>query len=169
MRSFLLFATFLFFIFYGSAQSVTVKAFVQSSIPGNVPVGVTNENGTARKQVASQEHYYIYLIYNKLQKVVPVEAWIKGVHYPVKPEMIDRTPIELEDRTFPNQPKKIVLVPKTGSQVVQLLPLADGPVKMASAMSKAKTNELVVVYKLKNKFYTTTIRKLISLPAQVNE
>ena len=61
------------------------------------------------------------------------------------------------------EPEKIILVPATKDTSVQLLvnslPLKSTPIKK----SLIENNELVVVYKLKGKFYSKTLKKLKEL------
>ncbi|MER3463362.1 MAG: hypothetical protein C4329_01995 [Chitinophagaceae bacterium] len=169
MKAILLLVIVCLFSVFSFSQSVAVKGYVRSVSPGTVPVGVTNENGTpANKKSGPKDQHLIYLLHAKTIRVIPVEMWLNGEHYAISQTNVS-SPVTITDNTIPSNTKKIILVPATYKNVVQLSPIPSVETKVISAAQKAKTNEAVIVYKQNGKFYTTTIKKLTRLEPLMGE
>ena len=149
----------------GVAQKATVKlyGYAQPVIGGVPSIQHPDEKeNTLSSKKNRRANYFIYLVYPKILPIHPVELWLKGKAYniDVRPA---KTPVQVVYDNGDFEPEKIILVPATKDTCVQLLinslPLKSTTIKR----SLIENNELVVVYKLKGKFYSKTLKKLKEL------
>jgi hypothetical protein len=137
---------------YGYVQSVSGGASPNRSEPPELQ----NNKGAGN-------NYYIYLALGTASRIYPSEIWIKGDLYGVQTKPIKKTPVVMESEVFAPTEERI-LVPKTTQKVTQLIPVAsNGEKTSAKRESLAKSNDVVVVYKLAGKFYYATLKSLTSL------
>ena len=143
---------------YGYMQPVSGGAFPSKAI---------DEGG---KEVASEtEQRFNYLLYLASSTIVyPSEIWVRGKLYSVTTTSIKTTPVK-EPRVseISSADSARTLVPSTTKKVWQLhLAPAGSSIKQSvKGKSLAKSNELVVVYKMGGKFYYSILPKLDLLEA----
>ncbi|MBK5271864.1 MAG: hypothetical protein JJE22_12705, partial [Bacteroidia bacterium] len=116
---------FLVFIsFAGISQpSVKIFAYSQTETPGNIPKGVTDENGnpvnTTKK---THVNYYIFAVHPPSYNIIFTEIWLKGKFYTIKTHKVDSTPVIKLNKNMPGNPVKEVLVPYTEQKVISIVP-----------------------------------------------
>ena len=165
MRATILIVPFLLLALAAFAQTTPVKlyGYAQTVSAGMVQRGAIDETTgqeTAAKPRKNQ-NYFIYLAGPKGVRIYPTEIWISGKQYAANSTTITETPVEISNNNVPGRPKKTILVPKTTGTLLSLTPAPPAGIKeTASAKTKAKTNDLVVVYKMKGKMYTAVLKKL---------
>lgn len=147
-----------------AAAQPTIKlyAFEQDILPGNIPAGVTDETGKPLEssKPAFPTTYYIYLTYSHQAGIVPVSLSVKGCSYTFSTEVIASTPVTKVNPNSPNEPKTMILVPKTAHKTVRLL------VKDKHARTKpnaAPAAGIKVGYKWKGRLYYLTANKAVRL------
>ncbi len=88
--------------------------------------------------------------------------WLKGKRYSAKPEAVNKTPVQMGDPALRDSHNIITLVPKTTKKVMMLVPgnAVIQSKSLAIAKSKARTNELVIVYKMSGKLYYALLKEL---------
>ena len=147
-----------------SQNGVTLYGFYQESLPGTIPKG-TDENGNTIPKKSAVD-YIIYLKAPASSKITPVEIWIKGEQTLLQAEKT-KTPVHIQSSGTGNS---TTLVPKTGSNVWKIIPTSStNYIKFTRARDKAEVNDVVVVYKLKGKFYSATLKNLKRLEPRNNE
>lgn len=170
MKSFLFLILFFSACLFSFGQDVKLKAYVQSVLPGTVPRKVTDESGRPRQTPSGKnEQYYVYLLYSKKTKVVPVEMWLNGKPFSILPRNVEKTPVEIGDSNNPAG-GKTVAIPQTKDKVVQLKPstYTDGKSNYTT-QQKAKANDVVVVYKINGKFRTVSLPHFVRLEPIANQ
>ena len=157
---------FLLFIFsISKAQTrtdVRIYGYIQPVSRGVSPETNIDEAGNLiSKGIKPGSNYFIYIT-GPSTRIYPIEMWVKGEQYSAKAEAVNKTPVQMGDPAIPDGPNLITLVPKTSKKVMTLIPgNAVFPGKsLAIAKSKAKVNELVVVYKMNGKLYYALLEKL---------
>ena len=137
------------------AQSgIKAMGFVQEEAPGMVP----RETGEPKSK-PHQEHY-IFLSIPKGKTVQPVEIWIRGEAYSLRREIVK--PPVFAPKGALGKPQ--LMVSQTGNLIMKLTPLPYAKGKIFTrAREKAKANELVVVYRLNNTYYSATQKELTRL------
>ncbi|HMG66667.1 MAG TPA: hypothetical protein VK588_03240 [Chitinophagaceae bacterium] len=167
----------LFFILFAISLGIygqpTIKiiAFEQENVPGTVPSGVKNENGTERKKAAATKNYFIFMTYQKGSPIKPAEVFIRGKSFTAEGNEVKNTPYYYTDNAIPVDHRKITLVPKTKNEVIELK-LKENPdrKKISFATQKLiKENDVVVSYSWKQKEYFIALKKLNKLPSVANE
>lgn len=165
MKQTLLIVT-LFIFFISKAQTrtdVKIYGYIQAVSQGVSPETSIDEAGNLiSKGVNPGINYFIYITGPATTRIYPIEMWVKGKQYSAKSEIVDKTPVQMADPALPNGPNLITLVPKTTKKVMLLIPgntVIQGK-SLAIAKSKAKANELVVVYKINGKLYYSMLEKL---------
>lgn len=150
------------------AQSgVVLHGYLQDVLPGMVPKG-TDENGKALGAHTATTRVLIYLELPRSAAATPVEVWINGKRYGVQAEKITSFPVTLSKGAVVNS--KPVLLPARSGNVLELIPVAFTKGKdFSKAKTKARSNELVVVYKMGGSYYSAVQKKWKSLEPQVNE
>ncbi len=160
----LLAATLIFSITKAQTRKdVKIYGYIQPVSRGVAPETNIDEAGNLKsKGVKPGINYFIYITGPASTRIYPIEMWLRGEQYSAKPETVNKTPVQLADPALPNGPNLITLVPKTSKKVMMLIPgNAVTPGKsLAIAKSKAKTNELVVVYKMNGKLYYSLLENL---------
>ncbi|MFN2439942.1 MAG: hypothetical protein ABR503_12135 [Chitinophagaceae bacterium] len=163
---YLLLFSFVFIFSFVKAQTrtdVKIYGYIQPVSSGvSPPVAIDEEGNVSSRGIKRGSNYFIYLTGPASVRIYPIEMWVNGEPYSAKPETINKTPIEKADPSFPDGPKKITLVPKTTKKVMMLVPgtASFTNKSLANAKSLAKTNELVVVYKMNGKLYYSLLKKL---------
>lgn len=147
------------------AQSRTdVKLYAYARpVAGGVPPKIsTQENNLQTYADAKAKYnYLIYLEGPAQPRIYPVEMWLHGEKKGVRTTLVTTTPVEIKTGDIPGYSKTITLVPKTANSVYQLdLGMSVPGKEMAAARAKARTNELVVVYKYAGKFYYAAEKKI---------
>jgi hypothetical protein len=146
----------------GFAQTgVKIYGYVRDILPGNIP---NSQTGRVRPNTAT---YMIYVSAPSKYVITPVEVWIDGEKFSAKSQSYVKTPVLVPKDNTGNQ---ISLVAKTSNKVQQIATAApaEGTIS-ANAEKKAASNELVVVYRLKGKLYTATLKKLTRLETLSSE
>ena len=157
------FALLIFTTFAGCtlfAQPVVkVYAFKQAVVRGNVPAGVTDENGKPvnTSGAGHSTNYFIYLSHSGKLVITPFTLRIKGQCYQFKTGVIDNTPVTKVNYNMPNRPTTTLLVPATSNKVTRLL-VSDvrGTGCAASSTEKKQSSDVVISYKWQNKTYYAT-------------
>jgi hypothetical protein len=141
----------------GSARLYGYKQYVSGGKGPEV-----KEGSTTKVSGGAGKNYFLYTVSSS--RIYPSEIWIEGVRYGVNSKSITKTPVEISESGNIGAPAK-QLVPATKDKVVQLIPNPGSTAKSSGtkAGSLAKTNELVVVYKLNGKFYYNTLETLSDL------
>ena len=166
MKQILLLLILIFYFSISKAQTrndVEIFGYIQPVSRGVSPETITDEAGNLKtKGLKAGSNYFIYFTGPASSRIYPIEMWIKGKQYSAKPEAVNKTPVQMADPALPNGPNFITLVPKTSKKVIRLISgSAVTPGKsLVIAKSKAKTNELVVVYKMNGKLYYSLLEKL---------
>ncbi len=173
MKQTLLLLSLIFFFTTLKAQTrtdVKIYGYIQPVSRGVAPDTDIDEAGNLKtKGLKAGSNYFIYITGPASSRIYPIEMWIKGKQYSAKPEAVNKTPVQMADPALPNGPNFITLVPKTSKKVIRLISgSAVTPGKsLAIAKSKAKTNELVIVYKMSGKLYYAVLEKLAVLEAAI--
>ena len=132
-------------------------------VAGGVPPKIsTQENNLqAYSSAKAKYNYLIYLEGPATTRIYPVEMWLHGEKKGVRTTIVTTTPVEIKTGDLPPYSKTITLVPKTTNSVYQLNLGTPVPGKeMAAARAKARTHEVVVVYKYAGKFYYAAEKKI---------
>jgi hypothetical protein len=166
MKQSLLILALIFIFLISKAQTrsdVKIYGYIQPVSRGVAPDTNIDEAGNVKpKSVKPGSNYFIYITGPASTRIYPVEMWVKGKQYSAKSETVYKTPVQLADPAMPDGPNLITLVPKTTKKVMMLVPgnFVNQGKSLAIAKSKAKTNELVVVYKMNGKFHYALLEKL---------
>jgi len=147
-----------------SQSSVKIFAYSQTETPGNIPKGITDENGNqVIKRRETPVKYYIFATHPPSVNIIFTEIWIKGKLYTVETQKIDSTPVIHVNKNMPGNLKEEVLVPYTVQQVIAIVPgsVKNKTLKRCSRISKlANNNELVLRYIDRGKKRFTGIKKI---------
>jgi hypothetical protein len=152
-----------------ASQSKNVKlyAYKQAVSPGKRSGYETDENGKPLPQkTKARVNYFIYLSHPASLQIKTIEMWIDGDPFDIRAERVN-SPVEIDDGN-PFKSTKTVLVPKTKDSVWLLNPVehndrgTKNPIK-----TLAKANQLVVMYKLKGKSYSQSLKEIKPLPTAV--
>jgi hypothetical protein len=164
-------------IFYSEAQSSSVKSYgyLQSITPGITAGKDVTING-GEKEIKKEDKlykYYIYLSVPPKARIIPVEVWIKGKRYPVTYQEVEEKPVTVTNSILPDHPKTTVLVPQTSRKVLEITPVPEDSAtktrSKASIQSKARKNELVIIYKNKGRTCSSVLKKFHQLPGDVRQ
>ena len=148
---------------FAAAQSKgTVKLYGYGQWVSRGKAPEIDENTGLRTSAGAGRNYFLYA--TSVTRIYPTEIWIEGTRYGVSLNSIGTTPVEYSDETNIGAPKKL-LVPKTTRKVIQLVPtkVTVGKGKSAKALTLAKSNAVVLVYKQGGKTYYTTLASLNDL------
>jgi len=139
-----------------SQTGVKIYGFYRDVLPGTIPKG-TDENGKALPRPELNVEYLLYISGPGKTRIYPVEVWIKGERFSASGTIEKQSPVQ----TTGDLGKMITLVPKTSGTVQRIQPgnVADGK-NFPNAKKKAATNDLVIVYKMNGKFYSTALAHL---------
>jgi len=154
--------------------AVKTYAFEQQSIPGNIPAGVTDENGNPinTSKAGHSTSFYIYLSHSNKSIITPVSLWINGRSYSFQTEHIKNTPVTKVNPNIPERATTTVLVPKTSNKVTRLLILNTSD-KLSNTSSTEKkmlnTSSVVISYKWKGKIYYATAKELKRLEPTLHQ
>jgi hypothetical protein len=151
-------------------KDVKIYGYIQPVSRGVAPETNTAEAGKLKsKGVKPGINYFIYITGPASTRIYPIEMWLRGEQYSALPETVNKTPVQLADPALPGGPNIITLVPKTTKKVMMLVPgiAVIQSKSLAIAKSKAKTNELVIVYKMSGKLYYAVLEKLAVLEAAI--
>ncbi len=145
-----------------SAQNVKLYGYVQKVTPGVSATVELDENG-ARRKVAGKamESYFMYLAGPSASRVYLVEGWIRGERVGLKGNTV-KTPVTVT--ASPETGEPVELVPKSTATVWQLSgTTATSGKSFEKAKGLARTNELVVVYRLNGRFGYATLKSFTPL------
>lgn len=148
-----------------TAKTVSLYAYKQPVVSGAPPKVTYSEGGqeNAAPRV-SKFNYFIYIAGPSNLRIYPVEIWLGGKKYGVKSSAVKQTPIQQTNVNIPEYSKPVVLVPKTSKTVLQLTTTTASSQKgLTVAKTLAKSNEVVVVYKMGGKFYYVLAKKMTRL------
>ena len=166
MRYILLLTAILFIISSGNAQTrndVKTYGYIQPVGRGVSPSMDIDEAGSVKSTgLKPGSNYFIYIAGPATMRIYPIEMWLKGEKFSAKPTAVNNTPVLMADPSLPDGPNRITLVPKTSKKIFMLTPGNANVTgkSLAIAKSKARTNELVVVYKMNGKLYYSALEKL---------
>ena len=150
-----------------NSQPVKVKlyGYIQQIIPGASLKRDMYENGKQRELREDKKYnYLIYLMAPKSTPIQPIEIRIRGKAYSFKTDTVRETPVTYVNYNIPNQPKTQILVPKTDKAVFLLSPLPALSEKHPYTLgTKAKSNELLVLYKIHGKVQMAFLKKMVML------
>lgn len=168
MKAILIVSLIFLCLISSAQQDMKIYAFKHVSLPAlpNEKKNETNE-GTKKAVVGN---YLLYLTYTNRKEIELVELWLNDEVFGVNEFPIDSTPIHYtyDENSF--QPQRLLLVPPIKGEVLQLKPVE----KILSKISLpkrplAKTNELVLVYKDKDKLSWMIMKKVKSLPPKLRQ
>jgi hypothetical protein len=134
-----------------SKGTARLYAYRQSVISGVAPRITIDESGKqVNPQMKPKFNYYLYL--SSSSELQPVAVYLNGVLLGAQAKSVS-TPVENKNYTAPAQAKTTVLVPKSNQKVWQILPGAalGNDTFGQTVKDAAQKNEVVVVYKQKNK------------------
>ncbi|HYK56201.1 MAG TPA: hypothetical protein VEV15_06950 [Flavisolibacter sp.] len=155
---------FLFLTGLKAQTRTDVKLYAYARpVAGGVPPKIsTQENNLqAYSSAKAKYNYLIYLEGPATTRIYPVEMWLYGEKKGLRTTIVTTTPVEIKTGELPPYSKTITLVPETSNTVYQLdLGMAVPGKEMAAARAKARTNEVVVVYKYAGKFYYAAEKKI---------
>lgn len=145
-----------------SQTGIKLYGYVRDEAPGMV-----RGNDESGRRMASPVHttYFIYMVAPVSYRPQPSEIWIEHKRYAVTASVI-KSPVVLNING-----RNKTLVARTGQRVWQLTPSGDqfdGPTA-AAYKNKAKSNDVVLVYGLKGRRQTATLKKLTRLEPKNNE
>jgi len=147
-----------------SQPSIKIFAYSQTTTPGTIPKGVTDENGN---QVNSKKefpvNYYIFAAHTVSAKIIFTEIWIKGKFYSVQTHKVDSTPVVNINENMPGNLVKEVLVPFTKSKVIAIAPgktMNNNVSRSSWFQNIAKHNELIFSYMFGDKKYFIGVKKI---------
>ena len=155
-----------------SVMTISVLASAQSKGTAKLYGYVQEVSGGKRPEISGntepsrgpRKNYMLYAVSST--RIYPTSVWVEGVQYGVAPKTISSTPVEYANENNIGSPKQ-TLVPSTKQKVVQLIlnstPQRKGSSQSASSM--AKSNDVVLVYKLGDKSYYTLLKNLSPLEA----
>jgi hypothetical protein len=155
-RSILLMLIFTLSVSAFSQSGVKIFGFYREVLPGTIPRG-TDENGKAIPKPEVNIEYLIYISGPAKTRIYPVEVWINGERFSASGTLEDHSPVQ----TTGDLGKIITLVPKTSGTIQRIhtnKPI-DGK-NFPNAKAKAASNELVLVYKMNGKFYSSALSHL---------
>lgn len=144
---------------YGYAQPVI------GGIPSNTPFDEKGNSAATTKK--SHANYLFYIAYPKNIMVYPLELWMYGEAYTINVQPVI-TPVEILYDNGSFDPQKVTLVPETEDTCLQLL-LTDKLVIKNTTVKKSliENNDLVIVYRMKGKLYSQTLKKIKGLRTAV--
>ena len=137
-----------------SQTGVKIYGFYREVLPGTIPKG-TDENGKALPPPEVNVEYLVYISGPSGKRIYPVEIWIKGERYSASVTTESHSPVQ----TTGDLGKVITLVPKTSGTVQRIHTgkEVDGK-NFPNAKTKAASNDLVIVYKMNGKFYSSALK-----------
>jgi hypothetical protein len=140
---------------YGYAQPVI------GGIPSTTP---SDEKGNpAATTKKSHANYLFYIAYPKNIVVYPLELWMHGEVYSINVQPVI-TPVEILYDNGSFDPQKVTLVPETEDTCLQLIPTEKLVIKNTTVKkSLIENNDLVIVYRMKGKLYSQTLKKIKGL------
>jgi len=153
-------------------MTISVLASAQSKGTAKLYGYVQEVSGGKRPEISGntepsrgpRKNYMLYAVSST--RIYPTSVWVEGVQYGVTPKTISSTPVEYADENNIGSPKQ-TLVPSTKQKVVQLIlnstPQQKGSTTKAASLGKA--NDVVLMYKLGDKYYYSLLKSLSSLEA----
>lgn len=146
-------------------------AYQRASLPGTIPKGVTNEDGSqADRPVKPMITHFVYLEIKPTQNIKPATIWIRGKSYKLETEKITSIPVVLERQGIGEKTLSDTLVKKTANNVFRIYPKGTLVTKASSAISKKINKQNVVIeyfWKAKKYYYTISdIKNLQPLALQ---
>ena len=146
------------------ASAIKLYGFRQTVVKGVATTYQEDEQGNKiEPKTEIRNNLFVYLAYPRNIILSPVEIWMDGEQYSLKPEPV-QTPVIITYDNGAFAAETIILVPKTPDTVMQLTISGKLPAKNARIKkSLADTNDLVLVYKLNEKFYFQTLKKIKGL------
>lgn len=137
----------------------TIKIYgYKQPVVGGVAQRTISENGKSNE--AAVKPRFNYRIYTaSSSNITPVELWINGKAFSVSQSLVE-SPVIYTSTNNPANPVSVILVPKTNKKVLQLG--LEEPKRSASAKAKtwAKTNELVLIYKVNGRTFYQVMKRL---------
>ena len=166
MKSFL-FILFIFLSHVATAQTkgtVTVYAYKQGVAPGAVPKQTMEDGKLVSAPIKPNYNYFTYTASSTT--IYPSEIWINKEHFSVSYQKV-QSPVEISNSDMILNPTSTVLVPKTSKTVLQVTPkdFIKTSRNNKTSAKLSKSNELVLVYKSKGRFYYVAVKKLKQLQA----
>ena len=117
-----------------SSQTSAIKlyGFKQAVVSGLPPSIQTDEQGnTVPLKSKAHNNFFIYLVYSKNLNLSPVEVWMNGEQYSIKPEAV-LTPVEIVYDNGASQTEIVTLIPQTEDTTIQLILSEKKPFKATS-------------------------------------
>ena len=158
--------SFLSLVCWAQTEDIKLYAYRQTSLPGLPPSTDSNKtiNISAEKKGPSVT-YLIYLTHSTEKEIDLLEIWLNGESFGVAQEPVATTPVEYLYDNNSLQPQKMLLVPATQNKVLRLTPIEKIPSKTSlQKKALARTNELIVVYKERDKVNSKLLKKIKNLP-----
>lgn len=140
-------------------------AYQRASLPGTIPRGVTNEDGSqADRPIKPMITHFVYLEIKTSQNIKPTTIWIRGKNYNLETEKITTVPLVLDRQGIGDKTLSDTLVKKTANNVFRIYPKGTLVTKASSTISKKINKQNIVIeYYWKSKKYYYTIRAIKNL------
>ncbi len=165
----------LFFILFGlcftphAQPAVKVFAFEQQSSPGTIPARLKGENGNPERKAAAKNNYFLFLSFGKNYLVTPIRVFIRGTYFSVRTTEIRKAPVEYINNMIPRAPEKIILVPKTDREVLEIELNESSPGDHIQSRKQLSKNDVVIEYMWNKKMYYATQKKMKRMEPAFNE
>jgi hypothetical protein len=144
---------------------VNGHAYQRASLPGTIPKGVANEDGSqSDRPIKPMITHFVYLEIKPSQNIKPATIWIRGKSYNLETEKITSVPVVLERQGIGEKTLSDTLVKKTENNVFRIYPRGTLFTKASSAISKKINKQNIVIeYYWKGKKYYYTISNIKNL------
>jgi len=152
--------------------AVKVYAYEQEVMPGNIPKGVTDENGNPVPDKSwIKTEYRIFFSHSKNYRIKPVLLFIKKKPFEIQSANSVVTPVEEMIIADGSSGSKKSLVAKTSNKVLSIVKGNEAAKKIytPTLQKMIGANEVVVVYEWKGKKYYAGSKKLKKLEAQQHQ
>jgi hypothetical protein len=148
------------------SQTGSVKLYgFRQAVAGGVPSSYETDEQGKKVETTNKPsvNFFIYLSYPPDLMLSVEEVWMNGEIYKVKEEAVD-IPVEITYDNGIAAPETIALIPQTTDTVTRII-LLEKLSSRTKAIKKslAETNDLVLVYRLHNRFYAQTLKRIRGL------
>lgn len=118
-----------------------------------------------KQSKAETARYFLFAAILKKRTVYFQQVWIKGNLYSFKPDTIKKIPFILESSNGGEMVNRDTLVKSSTQQIIQLKDLVkkDNAIIPSKIKKLIAANDVVIVFKYRDKTSTITLRKLTSI------
>lgn len=137
--------------------TIKIYGYKQPVVGGMVQRTISEEGGPIEVPVKPRFNYRIYTASSSA--ITAVEVWIRGEAFSISQSPVE-SPVIYTSPNNPARPSTTTLVPKTTKKIWQIAPEQLKGKGTAKAKALAKTNELVLIYKVSGRTYYQTLKKM---------